>query len=252
MGRQALPLPGDARVDLWLIQEIARRIGLGWNYASAARGLRRDGLGDAVARQHHLGALARESRSPIPCRRPGHSPATMVCSARVSRPRRAAPSWCRRESCRRPRMPEPGVSVRADHRAAARALAHRRDDPPRRRARRARARRRWCRRPGRRCAKLGLADGDMVRVDHAPRHDRARMRAPTPARRRACFIPFAFGEAAANLLTNPTARPVRQDPRIQVLRRPDRGSAGRGPVMARAQGGYRASRRGRASSPAPA
>jgi formate dehydrogenase major subunit len=33
MGRQALPLPGEAKLDLWIIQEIARRIGLDWNYA---------------------------------------------------------------------------------------------------------------------------------------------------------------------------------------------------------------------------
>jgi len=33
LGRQALELPGDARQDLWIIQEIARRIGLDWNYA---------------------------------------------------------------------------------------------------------------------------------------------------------------------------------------------------------------------------
>ncbi len=33
MGRQALPLPGEAKVDWWIIQEIARRIGLDWNYA---------------------------------------------------------------------------------------------------------------------------------------------------------------------------------------------------------------------------
>jgi formate dehydrogenase major subunit len=32
MGRTALPLPGDAKLDWWLIQEIARRIGLNWNY----------------------------------------------------------------------------------------------------------------------------------------------------------------------------------------------------------------------------
>jgi formate dehydrogenase major subunit len=32
MGRQALPLPGDAKVDWWIIQEIARRIGLPWSY----------------------------------------------------------------------------------------------------------------------------------------------------------------------------------------------------------------------------
>jgi formate dehydrogenase major subunit len=32
MGRRALPLPGEARPDWWLIQEIARRIGLDWSY----------------------------------------------------------------------------------------------------------------------------------------------------------------------------------------------------------------------------
>src|SRR4029077_7088446 len=33
MGRQALPLPGEAKVDWWIIQEIARRIGLPWSYS---------------------------------------------------------------------------------------------------------------------------------------------------------------------------------------------------------------------------
>jgi formate dehydrogenase major subunit len=32
MGRHALPLPGDTRHDWWLIQEIGRRIGLPWSY----------------------------------------------------------------------------------------------------------------------------------------------------------------------------------------------------------------------------
>jgi formate dehydrogenase major subunit len=32
MGRQALPLPGAAKVDWWITQEIACRIGLDWNY----------------------------------------------------------------------------------------------------------------------------------------------------------------------------------------------------------------------------
>jgi formate dehydrogenase major subunit len=36
LGRQALDPPGDARQDLWIIQEIARRIGLDWNYAGPA------------------------------------------------------------------------------------------------------------------------------------------------------------------------------------------------------------------------
>ncbi len=32
LGRQALDAPGEARPDLWIIQEIGRRIGLDWNY----------------------------------------------------------------------------------------------------------------------------------------------------------------------------------------------------------------------------
>jgi len=35
-GRQALDLPGEARQDLWIVQEIARRIGLDWNYGGPA------------------------------------------------------------------------------------------------------------------------------------------------------------------------------------------------------------------------
>ena len=32
LGRQAMPLPGEARPDWWIIQEIARRFGLAWDY----------------------------------------------------------------------------------------------------------------------------------------------------------------------------------------------------------------------------
>jgi formate dehydrogenase major subunit len=32
MGRTALPLPGEAKLDWWITQEIARRMGLKWNY----------------------------------------------------------------------------------------------------------------------------------------------------------------------------------------------------------------------------
>jgi formate dehydrogenase major subunit len=32
MGRQAIDPPGEARQDLWIVQDIARRLGLAWNY----------------------------------------------------------------------------------------------------------------------------------------------------------------------------------------------------------------------------
>ena len=33
MGRRALDPPGEARQDLWIIQQVARHLGLDWNYA---------------------------------------------------------------------------------------------------------------------------------------------------------------------------------------------------------------------------
>ncbi|MBB1633390.1 formate dehydrogenase subunit alpha [Cupriavidus sp. UME77] len=36
LGRQAIDPPGQARQDLWIIQQMAARLGLGWSYASVA------------------------------------------------------------------------------------------------------------------------------------------------------------------------------------------------------------------------
>jgi formate dehydrogenase major subunit len=36
LGRPVLPPPGDARQDLWIIQQIGQRLGLPWNYAGPA------------------------------------------------------------------------------------------------------------------------------------------------------------------------------------------------------------------------
>ena len=36
LGRQALTAPGEAKPDLWIIQEIAKRMGLDWTYAGPA------------------------------------------------------------------------------------------------------------------------------------------------------------------------------------------------------------------------
>jgi len=39
LGRRALEPPGDARQDLWIIQQIANRLGCGWNYAGPESGV---------------------------------------------------------------------------------------------------------------------------------------------------------------------------------------------------------------------
>ena len=33
MGRQAIDPPGDARQDLWIIEQMARQLGLDWQYS---------------------------------------------------------------------------------------------------------------------------------------------------------------------------------------------------------------------------
>ncbi len=39
LGRQAVEAPGDAKPDLWIIQQIARRMGLNWSYAGESDGV---------------------------------------------------------------------------------------------------------------------------------------------------------------------------------------------------------------------
>ncbi|HSF46879.1 MAG TPA: formate dehydrogenase subunit alpha, partial [Burkholderiales bacterium] len=39
LGRAALAMPGDARQDLWIIQEMAKRLGLNWNYQGPDSGV---------------------------------------------------------------------------------------------------------------------------------------------------------------------------------------------------------------------
>ena len=39
LGRQAIQPPGDARADLWIIQQMARRIGLNWDYPGESHGV---------------------------------------------------------------------------------------------------------------------------------------------------------------------------------------------------------------------
>ena len=104
MGRTALPLPGDARQDWWIVQEIARRIGLDWRYEHP-----RDVFAEMAPAMPSLAnitwaRLGARARSPIPATR-RTQPATTSYSATASRPATAAagsrpPTSCRRPSCR--------------------------------------------------------------------------------------------------------------------------------------------------------
>ena len=71
LGRQAIDPPGDARQDLWIIQEMARRLGLDWNYGGP-----RDVFEEIrKATPSYAGItwerLERESAVTFPCRNEG-------------------------------------------------------------------------------------------------------------------------------------------------------------------------------------
>jgi formate dehydrogenase major subunit len=71
LGRQAIDPPGDARQDLWIIQEVARRVGLSWDYAHV-----RDVFDEMRGTMPSIGGitwdrLEREHSVTYPCRHEG-------------------------------------------------------------------------------------------------------------------------------------------------------------------------------------
>ena len=210
MGRQALPLPGDARQDWWIIQEIARRIGLDWHYehprdvfAEMAEAmpslsnitwerLEREELGDLSLRRARPAGPRHRVRRPLPHRR----------RARQVRPdgRPAAGRAAGRD-----------LSDGADHRPSARALAHRRHDAARQLARCPRARGGGQPAP-QGAAPPGRGAGRPLRVETRRGAIELKARVDRAVPEGMVFIPFCFAEAAANLLTNPQLDPYGKIP----------------------------------------
>ena len=132
MGRQALPLPGDTRHDLWIIQEIANRMGCGWNYKHVSE------VYTEMASM--MPALDNISWDRVDARGRGD---LSVRRAGPARPRRGVrqglPASRRLRQARRDQDPAAGrgagrrISVHPFDRPPARALAHRLDDAARRR-----------------------------------------------------------------------------------------------------------------------
>ncbi|MCW5668882.1 MAG: molybdopterin-dependent oxidoreductase [Hydrogenophaga sp.] len=60
LGRKAVPAPGEARADAWITEQLACRLGLGWTYGVAADGSASD---DA---QQGIGAVFEEMRALMP------------------------------------------------------------------------------------------------------------------------------------------------------------------------------------------
>ena len=212
MGRRALPLPGDARQDWWIVQEIARRIGLDWGYEHP-----RDVYAEMARAMPSLDnitweRLERESSVTYPCDAPG-------CRRPRHRVRRPFPDR------RRPRPLHAGrdraagraagrdLPDGADHGAPARALAHRGDDAPRALSRRARARGDGQPAPeGAAPARRGAGRGDPGH--HTARRDRAQGAHGSRGARGHGVHPVRLCRGGGQHPDQPPARPDRQDPRV--------------------------------------
>ena len=127
IGRQAINPPGDARQDLWIIQQMARRLGLDWDDRAGVRGLRRDAAHDAEHRRHHLGAARARARGDVPVPRRGRPGRSGRLRRQLPSRNRPRPVRSRRHHSRR-RATRRRLSDGADHRPPARALAHREHD----------------------------------------------------------------------------------------------------------------------------
>jgi len=94
-GQEGHRAPGEAREDLWLINELARRMGLPWNYSHPREVFEEmrqcmDSIAGITWER-----LERESSVTYPCEKEG-DPASPWCSSRISpRPPAAASSFPR-------------------------------------------------------------------------------------------------------------------------------------------------------------
>ena len=229
LGRRALPLPGEARQDWWIVQEIARRLGLDWRYEHPRDVFRE--MTEVMPSLDNITweRLERESGGDLSL------PRARAAGGR-HRLRRGVPDRDREGEARagadraRGRGAGRRVPHGADDGAAARALAHGRDHAPG---------------GDPRCAGTGsggepLPGGPRAHgagrgspgadLDPARRHrdrDPARPRRPGGHGVRALLLRGGGGERPHE----PRARPLRQDPRLQALRGTRR--AGRGGVRVR-------------------
>ena len=55
LGRKAIEPPGDAREDFWILNELARRVGVDWYYYASERSVQRDADLHGFDRRHYLG-----------------------------------------------------------------------------------------------------------------------------------------------------------------------------------------------------
>ena len=213
LGRQALDLPGEAKHDLWIIQEIARRVGLNWNYPGP-----KDVFNEMRKAMPSIAGitwerLERDSSVTYPCEHEGDPGEPVVFTENFPTPDgrgkfvpadiisanerpdvnypmvlitgRQLEHWhtgsmTRRSSVLDAIEPEPVASLHPLDLEA-----------------------------------IGVQPGEVITVESRRGEISLYARADDGTPRGAVFIPFCFYEAAANLLTNPALDPVGKIPEFK-------------------------------------
>jgi formate dehydrogenase major subunit len=205
MGRTALPMPGNARQDWWIIQEIARRIGLDWSYTHP-----RDVFAEMKLAMPSLNGitwerLMRESSVTYPCdseEEPGHDIVFGEGFPTASGRGRLVPAAivppAEEPDDEYPMVLTTGRQLEHWHTGAITRRASVLDDlEPEAVASLAPAELR----------RLGIAPGERVRVTTRRGAIELKARSDSAIAPGMVFIPFCYAEAAANILTNPQLDP---------------------------------------------
>ena len=213
MGRKALDPPGDARPDWWIIQEIARRIGLDWTYAGPRqvfdemRACMPSLTGITWAR------LEREGAVTYPCDSEDEAGHDVLFAD-------AFPTADGRGKLVPASLVPPDEEPDADYPfvlTTGRQLEHWHTGQMTRRAEvlDALEPEAICEMAPADLDRLGLAPGERVRL--ATRRGEIELKVRMTARipEGAVFVPFCFAEAAANLLTNPALDPFGKIPELK-------------------------------------
>jgi len=213
LAREVVPLPGDARQDWWITQQIARRIGLDWNY-----GHPRDVFAEMSGIMPSLAnitwkRLEREDAVTYPCNAPDEPGNAIIFGA-------GFPTQSGRGRIVPTDLTPPNELPDDDYPmilSTGRLLEHWHTGAMTRRAKRLDALEPEavaCLSP-RDIERLQLAPGDRIRVSTRRGAITLRARLDREVADGMVFIPFCYTEAAANLLTNPELDPFGKIPEFK-------------------------------------
>jgi formate dehydrogenase major subunit len=213
IGRRALPVPGEAKLDWWIIQEIARRIGLDWNYQHVSEIYTEMASLMPALDNISWDRIERESAVTYPSDapdKPGHDVVFADGFPTQDRRGKLVPAAIRPPD----EQPDPEFPFVL---STGRQLEHWHTGAMSRRASTLDALE-----PGAvanlsrgSLEKLGVRAGDLVRVSTRRGSIELAARQDDAIQDGVIFIPFAFVEAAANLLTNPALDPFGKIPEFK-------------------------------------